>query len=87
MNKEQHILLAIHITDRMKDAPQVQKVFSQYGCSIRTRLGLHHTSEEYCSKGGLIILEMLDKSKEVFALKKELDKIKGIETKKIVFGH
>jgi hypothetical protein len=87
MKKDNHIILAVHITDRVKKAPMIQKILSQYGCHIKTRLGLHEASTEFCSPNGLVLLEMLDDLKTVKALQGKLDKIAGVETKRLVFGH
>ena len=42
---DQHIILGIHISDRLKNAVDVQKVFTEYGCNIKTRIGLHDANE------------------------------------------
>ena len=86
MKKESHLVLAVHVTDRMKKAPLVQKTLSQFGDVIRTRLGLHEVSKDYSSPGGIMILDILGESR-VRQLQKALDKIHGIETKLIVFKH
>jgi hypothetical protein len=86
VNKESHYLLAVHVTDRVKKAPMVQKALSQYGDGIRTRLGLHEIGKDYSSPEGVMILDILGDSKARL-LQKSLDKIKGIETKLIIFKH
>jgi hypothetical protein len=84
--RESHVLLAVHITDRLKKAPLVQKTLSQYGNAIRTRLGLHKIDSDYSSPGGLLVLDIVGES-AARQLKKALDKIQGIETRLIVFKH
>ena len=37
-------IMAIRIYDRDKSAVEVQRVLTEYGCSILTRLGLHDQS-------------------------------------------
>ena len=32
--KAEHIIVGIHVTDRLKNAGDVQKIFTQYGCNI-----------------------------------------------------
>jgi len=34
-------ILGILIPDRVKDAVKIQEALTKYGCSIKTRLGLH----------------------------------------------
>ncbi len=84
--KESHIVLAVHVTDRLKKAPLVQKTLSQFGDVIRTRLGLHEVSKDFSSPGGVMLLDIVDESK-ARRLQKTLDKIAGIETKLVVFKH
>ena len=40
-NMKKHLILGVHITNRVKHVPEVQKVLTEFGCSIKTRLGLH----------------------------------------------
>ncbi len=87
MKPDNHIILAVHITDRVKKAPKIQQVLSRFGCHIKTRIGLHEASPEFCSPNGLVLLEMLDDLKTVKALQAKLDAIAGVETKRLVFGH
>ena len=84
--KDSHVVLAVHVTDRMEKVPLVQKTLSQFGDVIRTRIGLHEVSKDYSSPGGILILDVVRESK-ARDLQKALDKIKGIETKLVVFKH
>lgn len=45
-----HIILGIHVSDRLKNAVDVQKVFTEYGCNIKTRIGLHDADENVCPR-------------------------------------
>ena len=84
--KDSHVVLAVHVTDRMKKVPVVQKTLSQYGDVIRTRIGLHEVGKDYSAPGGVLLLDVVIESK-ARDLQKALDKIAGIETKLIVFKH
>jgi hypothetical protein len=86
VKKESHVVLAVHVTNRIKKAQPVQKAFSQFGDVIRTRLGLHEVSKEYSSPEGLMLLDIVGEPK-ARQLQKTLNKISGIETKLIVFRH
>jgi hypothetical protein len=83
---EQHIILGVHITDRLKNAAEVQRLFSEYGCNIKTRLGLHEV-HNVCSPNGVVILEMYGDEKVCFDLADKLAAIQGIEVQKMVFRH
>jgi hypothetical protein len=86
VKKESHVLLAVHITDRLKEVPPVQKILSQYGDVIRTRLGLHQVGKDYSSPEGVLILDIINESK-ARQLQKTLGNLQGIETKLTVFRH
>ena len=86
VKKDSHVVLAVHVTDRLKKVPSVQKILSQYGDVIRTRLGLHEVSKDFSAPGGILILDIVNEAK-ARQLQKTLDKINGIETKLVVFKH
>jgi hypothetical protein len=79
------IILGIHLSERVKDAIQTQDVLTKYGCSIKTRLGLHEVSEEFCSPCGVILLELAGDINECEKLENELKKIEGTDVKKMIF--
>jgi len=81
-----HMIFGIHITDRMKSAIELQKIFTEYGCNIKTRLGLHDTNENYCSPSGLVILECFGDATRCKEMEEKLRAIEGIEVQKMVFG-
>lgn len=85
--KAEHIIVGIHVTDRLKSAADVQKIFTQYGCNIKTRLGLHEVHGNYCAGGGIVLLEMVGEMKDVDAMLRKLKKIEGLEAKKMTFAH
>mgnify|MGYP006445532477 CR=1 FL=1 len=72
-------ILGIRVTDRKKEAGKVQETLTTYGCAIKTRLGLHETSEDFCSSEGIILLELFDEHQDVNALKEALKNIEGVK--------
>jgi len=84
---QRHIILGVHITDRVKNASDVQKLFTEFGCQIKTRLGLHEASENVCSPNGMILLEMIDDEPKCEDLSRKLKAIPGVEVQKMVFSH
>lgn len=84
---EKHVILGVHINDRVREIPDVQKVLTQYGGQIKTRLGLHHVDEQYCSPRGLILLEMSGDERLFDELEHRLRAIDGVEVQKMVFDH
>jgi ACT domain-containing protein len=87
MSEARHIVLGIHITDRVQHVRDVQEVFTKYGCSIKTRLGLHSVSENFCSPNGLVLLEMAGPEKPIFEMMDKLKAIQGVDVQKMVFEH
>ncbi len=86
IKKESHVVLAVHITDRVNKVPVVQETLSKFGDSIRTRLGLHQVGKDYSSPGGVLVLDIVTEPR-ARQLQKALNKIRGLETKLIVFKH
>ncbi|HAN18743.1 MAG: hypothetical protein A2X13_13025 [Bacteroidetes bacterium GWC2_33_15] len=84
MAKETRIL-GVLITDRQKEAGKVQAVLTKFGCSIKTRLGLHEVSDDLCSTSGLLLLELTGDLSEMDKLEKELKTIAGTQTQKMIF--
>ncbi len=79
-------IMGIQIGNREEEASKVQDLLTKNGCIIKTRLGLHESSEESCSTMGLIILEFLpDKADEIKVMEKELEALKSVSVKKMVF--
>ncbi len=84
---ENHTIFGVHITERLKHVPYVQQLLSQYGCNIKTRLGLHEVDEKACSPNGLLILEMFGDKKGCDELFAKLNAVEGVEVQKIEFTH
>ncbi|HNX52669.1 MAG TPA: hypothetical protein PLD51_02090 [Pontiellaceae bacterium] len=84
---DKHIIVGVHITERTKHAAEIQKVFTEFGCQIRTRLGLHEAGKGSCSPNGMILLDMVDDDAKVGAFKKKLLAIDGVEVQSMVFDH
>ena len=81
MKKAKRTILGVHVAQRTKHTAKVQKILSDYGCSIRTRLGLHEAGAGFCSPNGLILLEVVDKAGELAAA---LARVPGVSVKKMV---
>ena len=43
---DKHIIYGVHVTNRMNKATNVQQLFSEYGCNIKTRIGLHDVGKD-----------------------------------------
>ncbi len=67
-------VILIKIDHRSTEATKVQGLLTEYGCSIKVRLGLHEVSKEFCANDGLVILEV-----EGNDLMELIDKLNSIE--------
>ena len=84
---DDHIILGIHITDRLKHAVDVQKVFTEYGCNIKTRVGLHDVDADVCSPSGVVLIEFFGVDDQASAMMAKLSEVEGVAVQKMVFGH
>ena len=82
-----HIILGIHVTDRLKNAVDVQKVFTDYGCNIKTRVGLHDVDADVCSPSGVVLIEFFGRDDEASAMMAKLNEVEGVHVQKMVFDH
>jgi hypothetical protein len=82
-----HIILGIHVSDRLKNAVDVQKVFTEYGCNIKTRIGLHDVDANVCSPSGVVLIEFFGSVDEASGMMAKLNEVEGVHVQKMVFGH
>ncbi len=87
MDKGVHVVFGIHLQDRIKNAPEVQKILTGFGCNIKTRIGLHEVTDNYCAGSGLILLEMAGDPAMYEELANVLNGFDGVEVQKMVFAH
>lgn len=79
-------ILGLMIRHRVKDASQMQNIFTKYGCNIKTRLGLHEVNENMCGPSGLVLLEIVGNTVEMDSMEAEIKTVEGIELQKMVFS-
>ena len=82
MKTAKKTILGVHVAQRTKHTAKVQKILSDYGCSIRTRIGLHDAGDGFCSPNGLILLEVVN---QAAGLAQALAQVPGVTVKKMVF--
>ena len=79
-------ILGLHVTDRAGEAVKIQDLLTKFGCSIKTRLGLHEVNENICSSCGIILLELTGDKAECDKLESELLKVEGLDVQKMTFA-
>ncbi|MDD3238025.1 MAG: hypothetical protein PHV37_08025 [Candidatus Gastranaerophilales bacterium] len=77
-------ILGIKMNSRVENAENFQAILTKYGCSIKTRVGLHRADKITCSPYGIILLDITDEN-DARAIEKELLNISEIELQKMVF--
>jgi hypothetical protein len=84
---DNHIIVAIHVTNRVKQASLVQTVLTRYGAFIKTRIGLHEATGKSPSPNGIILLELVGAQREANGIMAALNAIRGVEAQLVVFTH
>ena len=74
-------ILLVLVSKRSKSAVEVQKLLTEWGCSIKTRLGLHDGTGDRCSDSGLIILELVGDKQTKDELTAKLAALEGVTAK------
>jgi hypothetical protein len=79
------IVLGVQVTNRVKNALEVQGILTEFGCNIKTRLGLHELTDATCSTIGLLIIEAYGDAAKIREMEARLKAVHGIVVKKMVF--
>ncbi len=87
MVNDKHLILGLHVKNRIKDAGAVQDLLTQYGCNIKTRVGLHEVSGDFCAPNGIMLLELFGDEATCTELQTKLKAVDGLDVKKMVFEH
>ena len=77
-------ILGIKLPNRDNTSLEFQKIVSDFGCIIKTRLGLHSLQGGFCTPYGIILLEITD-DKKLRELETALLKIDKIELQSMQF--
>ncbi len=75
----QHVIMVIRVSQRIPSAENLQKVLSEFGCAIRTRLGLHEAGAgDACAPDGLILLHLAKGAADLDDFLARLNALEGI---------
>ncbi len=78
-------ILGVLLKKRTVTSTEFQSILSKYGCSIKTRVGIHQATDGVCSPDGVILLDIIGEDSELNTLEAELKAIDGAEVQKMVF--
>lgn len=70
-------IIGVCIENRLESAIEFQRIITEHGCAIRTRIGIHPSDEGVCTNQGIILLEVAD---NVEQLKEKLSKHWEVQT-------
>jgi hypothetical protein len=76
-------IFGIKLLNRVNTATDFQSVITKYGCSVKTRIGLHEVADGVCSPSGVILLEFIGQDAEAF--EKEVSALGDVIIQKMVF--
>ncbi|MBP7461370.1 MAG: hypothetical protein KBA26_08780 [Candidatus Delongbacteria bacterium] len=74
-------LLLILVDGRKQSAVNVQKILTEWGCLIKTRLGIHDGVLDSCSESGLMILELVGDPEKQIEMTRKLSLLPGVKAK------
>ncbi|MDD4869363.1 MAG: hypothetical protein PHR77_02290 [Kiritimatiellae bacterium] len=86
MKHDDHVIVGIHVRNRVKRVPGIQKILTAFGNCIKTRIGLHDLSGK-SSGNGVIIVEMAGSKNKIGSFCKTLSRLDGVEVQAMVFRH
>lgn len=81
-----YCIMLILLTNRVKNAVEVQKVLTEFGCFIKTRLGLHNVEDNVCADRGLLVLQLVGDEKEHKKMTEKLEAIEGVKVEYVVMN-
>ncbi|MBD5401596.1 hypothetical protein HDR58_02175 [bacterium] len=59
-------IIGISVDNRREEAQKLQDILTDYGCYIKTRIGLHDMGEYKCLNYGIVLIEVIDKINEIY---------------------
>lgn len=51
-------IIGVDLENRLETAIEFQKIITEFGCEIRTRIGLHPAMSGVCLNRGIVLLEV-----------------------------
>ena len=77
-------IMIVKIGQRRKKSPEVQEVLSKFGCSIKTRLGLHEANDTVCSEEGVLVLQLTGDRGEMKKLEVALNELESVKAQMVM---
>jgi len=58
-------IIGVKLENRGLNSLEFQKLLTEYGCQIKTRIGLHDVENSTCSTDGVVLLDVIGESGEL----------------------
>ncbi len=75
---EKTVLLVL-LSDRKETAITFQKILTDWGCMVKTRLGIHDGVLDKCSTYGLVVLDIVGEKDKLEEMTRKLNLVHGIK--------
>jgi hypothetical protein len=75
-------IIGVKLEARQESAALLQKIATDFGCSIKTRIGLHSVENGVCAPSGVILFDVIN---EVDEFERALKAIPNAIVQKMVF--
>jgi len=82
---EKTVLLVL-LSERKETAVTFQKVLTDWGCMVKTRLGIHDGVLDKCSNYGLVVLDIVGEKAKLEEMTRKLNLVKGIKAQLITIS-
>ncbi|MFO7811238.1 MAG: hypothetical protein R6V47_07720 [Candidatus Delongbacteria bacterium] len=73
-------IILIMVGKRRESAVEVQKILTDYGCNIKTRLGIHDGVLDRCSEQGFLMIEFVGGQSDKTGIMEELEKVENVSS-------
>lgn len=79
-----YYIIGLRVNHRTGNAVKLQEVLTQFGCNIKLRVGLHETSEQFCSDDGIILLQVCGEQQTIENMLTSFNEVEGVKAKMLV---
>jgi hypothetical protein len=83
---EKTVILGVKLNQRQNLAADFQKIITEYGCNIKTRIGIHNASNGKCSSAGVILLDLIGTDEEIKVVENAIKALPEVELQKMIFN-
>lgn len=78
-------VFGVKLIQRTLSSLKFQEILTKYGCNIKTRIGLHHVTDNVCSSEGVILIEAIGEQSIINDFEEELKLLDEVELQKMTF--